>query len=401
MATLFLIIIYLSFISLGLPDGLLGSGWEAIRLEFDLPAGALGIFSTTIYVGTIVSSFLSGFLIRKFKTGLLTFISCFTTAAALLGMAFVPSIFWFWLLAIPLGLGAGAVDAALNNYVALHYKSRHMNWLHSFWGVGAMTGPLIMGASLGDDTWRRAYLIVAILQFVLVVILFLALPFWRREEAKSEARIAEAIGEEETEINEKRNPLRIKGVPLALLAFMLYSATESSMGIWGSSYLIQWRGLSLADGAMGVSSFYGGIMGGRFLVGFISSKVGNRRLIRYGQLTALIGIILLVLPIANIFALIGFILVGLGCAPIYPAMIHETPVRFGKNASQMLIGFQMGTAYTGGTILPPLIGYISTNTSMRWIPYFILVFIIVMFLCSEFLVVKLKHKPIHNEVHGE
>lgn len=374
MPTVFLLIIYLAFISLGLPDSLLGVNWYLIHRDFNISTEALGIFTMTIALGTITSSFISGYLIRRFRTGLLTFLSTLLTALALLGMAFAPSIFGFWLFAIPLGLGAGAVDVALNNYVANYYKSRHMNWLHCFWGVGAMAGPLIMGFMLDEHTWRDGYLLIALIQFVLVLVLLISLPFWKKTEPKAETKASKPT-------NIKL--FSIKGVKLALIAFAFYTATEAALSSWGSTYLIHARNLTPSTAAVWVATFYGGITIGRFLVGIISNKVGNKLLIRLGQLTALIGVLLLILPLPHILVLIGFILIGLGCAPIYPSMLHETPARFGSNISQVLIGFQMGFAYIGSTFLPPLMGLIASNTSMHLIPYFVLGFIIVMFLSSE------------------
>ncbi|WP_139904449.1 MFS transporter [Clostridium thermarum] len=386
MATFFLVIIYLSFISLGLPDSLLGVSWPLLHLDINAPFEAAGLISMIVAGGTIVSSFVSGRVIKALGTGKIAFISCLMTAAALLGISFAPSLIWLILLAIPLGLGAGSVDTALNNYVALHYKSYHMSWLHCFWGVGASIGPIIMSRFISKgQTWRYGYLTVSIIQFVLVVILLAALPLWIKAERDSENNES---GSEEaadsTSVGQAaQKPLKIKGVKLALVSFLFYCGTESTMGLWGSSFLVNVKNISAATAASWVSLYYTGITVGRFISGFLTLKMSNRMMIRTGQTIALCGALLLLLPLPSIFSLFGFMLVGLGCAPIYPCMLHETPVRFGKENSQMLMGYQMAFAYTGSTFLPPLLGVIASRTSISIMPFFVVFYIATMLIGSE------------------
>lgn len=389
MVTLLLVIIYLAFISLGLPDAILGSSWAVIHQDLGVGIDWQGLVSMTISGGTIISSFLSGYLIKKFKTGPLTFISTLLTAVAIIGMAFTRSFFWFWLFAIPLGLGAGAIDTALNNYVALNYKSRHMNWLHSFWGIGALTGPFIMSFFLnGSSSWRKGYLTIFFSQLVLTVILLISLPLWNEVEKMTPKTENENHGNKSRSI---RLTIDFKVISV-LVIFMFYSAAELAMNAWGSVYLINTHNFSGRYAARTVSIFFIGITIGRFLVGFISNKLGNIRLIRFGQIVALIGSLLMISSLSNLVVITGFLLVGLGCAPIYPAMIHETPRRFGKDLSQRLIGFQMGFAYIGGTFIPPLLGVIAKRTSFKWIPYYVLGFVVIMLVFSELLNLKIKRE---------
>lgn len=386
MATFFLILIYFAFISLGLPDSLLGVAWPIMQPGFQVPFSFAGIASMVISGGTIISSLLSGHVIQRFGTGRVTFVSVLMTAAALFGFSQAPSFAWIILLAIPLGLGAGAVDSGLNEYIAEHYKARHMSWLHCFWGIGAMTGPLIMSQLIAhDQSWRSGYLIVSIIQFALVAVLFFSLPLWEKVNPTGETATADTA-EPQPEKPAARGlffPLQIPGVKIALVAFLFYCGIELTMGLWGSSYLVRARGLDAATAAAWVSSFYGSITVGRLIAGFITLKVNNKMLIRLGEGIILLGVLLLFLPLPSIFALGGFILIGLGCAPIYPSMLHETPVRFGKENAQLVMGFQMAVAYVGSTFLPPLFGFIATNTSLALLPAFILVYIAAMLVSSE------------------
>ncbi len=391
MATFFLIIIYLAFISLGLPDSLLGVAWPLMRLEYGMPLEAAGLISMFLAGGMILSSLASGFIVKRIGTGNVTFISCLMTACSLLGFSFAPSFVWLLFLAVPLGLGAGSVDAGLNNYVAMHYKAHHMSWLHCFWGVGATVGPLIMSGFIGSqNSWRNGYLAVSGIQFVLVVLLLITLPLWKRmAERRGEGDNApEMVSTEPEPISsgeapEKVRPSKIKGVRLALLSFLFYCGVESTMGLWGSSFLVNIRSLPVATAAQWVSTYYAGIMAGRLITGFITLKVSNRVLIRAGQLISLAGGLLLLLPLPAFFSLAGFILVGLGCAPIFPCMVHETPVRFGKINSQTIIGFQMASAYAGGTFLPPILGLVVARTTIGIFPLFIMAFILIMLASSE------------------
>ncbi len=391
----------MAFISLGLPDSLLGTAWPLMQPEYGVSFDAAGIVSMFVAGGTIVSSLASGFVIKHLGTGKVTFISCFMTAVSLLGVSFSHSFIWLLFLAIPLGLGAGSVDAALNNYIALHYKAHHMSWLHCFWGVGATLGPIIMSQFIaGQNSWRNGYLTVSMIQFLLVIMLFFTLPLWKRM-AKEFHHSPENINNYEdidnkdnlNKIEEKSiNPLKIRGVKFALASFMFYCGVESTMGLWGSSFLVGVRGLSPAAAAKAVSLFYAGITVGRFITGFITLKLNNITLIRTGQTTALVGTVLLLLPLPTIVTISSFVIVGIGCAPIFPCMIHETPIRFGKENSQSIIGYQMALAYTGATFLPPILGFIAARTTIRLYPFFILAYIIIMFSCSERINILVKGK---------
>ncbi|GGF70804.1 MFS transporter [Paenibacillus albidus] len=396
MATLFLIIIYLAFISLGLPDSLLGVAWPLIRPELGAPLAAAGYLSMTVAGGTIVSSLASGFVIHRFGTGKVTLVSCMLTACALLGFSFSTSVLWLALLAVPLGLGAGAVDAGLNNYVASHYKAHHMSWLHCFWGIGATLGPIIMSRYiLSEHSWRSGYLAVAWIQFALVALLFLTLPLWKRtghEAAGSPGPAAAEQPVQEAGDGSRHfvksgvvKPLQIKGVKLTLLTFLLYCGVETTMGLWGSSFLVNVKGVDVAVAAQWVSLYFSGITAGRLITGFITLKVKSRILIRAGQLTALTGAVLLLLPLPLYCSLAGFILVGLGCAPIFPCLLHETPARFGKDHSQRIMGYQMAMAYTGTTLLPPLLGLMATRTplGMGIFPYLVTLYAVAMMFSSE------------------
>ncbi|NOU98077.1 MFS transporter [Paenibacillus sp. LMG 31456] len=402
MATFFLLIIYLAFISLGLPDSLLGAAWPVMQLDYKVPLETAGLLSMTIAAGTIVSSLASGTVLKRFGTGKVTLVSCIMTAGALLGFAVSPSLVWLLICAIPLGLGGGSVDAGLNNYVAAHYKAHHMSWLHCFWGVGATLGPIIMAQFIsGQNFWRQGYLTVAGIQFALVVILFITLPLWNRVASNSKVPSSEepedSKGQADEESSENNKPLQIKGVKLALFSFLFYCGVEATMGLWGSSFLVNVKELPAAVAAQWVSLFYAGITIGRFVTGFITFKMSNRVLIRGGQITALVGAALLFLPLPTGFSLAGFMIVGLGLAPIYPCMLHETPVRFGKKHSQTIMGYQMAVAYTGSTFMPPLLGFLASYSTIGIFPFFIGASAAAMFLFSEKLNGFLKRKDFLNE----
>ncbi len=376
---LLLTIIYLAFISLGLPDSLLGVAWPAMRSDFGLPLDAAGLYSLIAVGGTIASSLLSGHMIRRFGTGKVTFLSCALTTTALLGISSAPSYPWIILMAIPMGFGAGSVDAALNNYVAHHFKAHHMNWLHSFWGVGATIGPVLMGRYLLTSSWRDGYRTIGSIQFILAVILLLALPLWKRHR-----ELAFSNGEGSPDaLVPSDSPLKLKGLGYALVTFLLYVAAELSMGLWGSSYLVQVRNIEISTAARWVALYYGGITFGRFISGFVSFKLSNRQMIRFGILISMTGAVLMLLHLSAFVTMAAFILIGLGFAPIFPSMIHETPVRFGKNNASVIIGYQMAAAYTGGTILPPIFGVVGRNISMTLFPPYILLCILLILISTE------------------
>lgn len=368
--TILLLIIYSAFISLGLPDALLGVAWPIIRGDFDLALDAAGIISIVVTVGTIASSLLSGKLIKRFGEGKITLISGLMTGLALLGNGLAPSYAWFIVLALPLGFGAGSVDTALNHYVALHFKAHHMNWLHSFWGLGATAGPVLMAAIMGNSgSWRGGYLTVAGIQLALAFIILISLPLWGLHakthplNAPSETETAPA--------GPKQNVLRRKGVPFALLIFLFYCAGEYAMGLWGASYLVETGKMTLENAARSVAIYYGGITAGRILSGFISFKLDNRSLIRLGIGIAFLGAVLLIFSKSALIATAAFMLIGLGFAPVFPGMVHETPKRFGAEAAQSIIGFQMTAAYVGIAVFPPLLGIVLDKTGTGIFPAFI------------------------------
>ncbi|MGO4498314.1 sugar MFS transporter [Paenibacillus sp. 2RAB27] len=391
MATWFLLIIYLAFVSLGLPDSLLGSAWPVMWQDIGTSMGAAGIVSMTIAAGTIVSSLASGAIVKRLGTGKVTLISCLLTAGALLGFSISPSMLWLIIFAIPLGLGGGSVDAALNHYVAENYKAHHMNWLHCFWGVGATMGPIVMSGYIGDNGfWRGGYVAVSIVQFSLVVILFVTLPLWNRVAAKRKEerlRMSETTNKPELEPVDssltKVNILQIKGVKPTLIAFLFYCGVEMTIGLWGASYLVGPLEISAESAARWISLYYAGITLGRLITGFIALEVSNRVLIRYGQIVTIVGGIFLLLPLSGTFSLIGIILIGLGLAPIYPGLLHETPARFGRDNSAKLMGYQMAVAYTGTTFLPPMFGLIASQISLSLFPIVVLVFLALMLISVE------------------
>ena len=371
--TILLIVIYLAFISLGLPDALLGVAWPQIRLDWGLGLDAAGIISIVITGGTIASSLLSGKLIKRFGEGKITLLSGLMTGLALLGYGFAPSFLWFILLALPLGFGAGSVDTALNHYVVTHFKAHHMNWLHSFWGVGATAGPVLMGAVLATSgSWRNGYFLVAGIQLVLATIIFISLPLWRLQDQKSEAKHSDDVDPLDASQKDSLKPLKKPGVIYALLVFMAYCSGEYTMGLWGASYLVQVRGIAVESAANWVASYYAGITLGRFLAGFLSFKLNNRQMITLGlTLATLGGFAMFVLPSSGLL-MIAFVLVGLGFAPIFPAMVHETPKRFGKQVAQSVIGYQMASAYVGIAVFPPLFGVVMKHLNLGLFPLFII-----------------------------
>ncbi|MBA2936918.1 MFS transporter [Paenibacillus sp. CGMCC 1.16610] len=390
MATMFLVVIYLAFISLGIPDSLLGSAWPVIRPDIGASFGFAGILSMIVAGGTIVSSLASGRLVQRVGTGKITLISCCLTAGALLGFSMAPSMIWLIFLAVPLGLGGGAIDAALNHYVAENYKAHHMNWLHCFWGVGATLGPIIMSFYIAEhNSWRDGYSTVSMIQFTLAIVLLVTLPLWKRVAAIKETEgpnsenPQDQVGEQiQPAAISKASVLQIKGVKPTLIAFLFYCGVESTAGLWGASYLVGARNMTAETAAGWISLYYGGITIGRLITGFITMKVHNRVLIRCGQIIAIAGGGMLLLPLPQIF-LVGLILIGIGLAPIYPGLLHETPARFGRENSAKLMGFQMAVAYTGSTFLPPLFGLLASQMTINLFPFIVLAFIVLMMLSTE------------------
>jgi len=384
MGSLLLALIYVCFISLGLPDSLLGSAWPVLHKEISVPISFAGIISATIFVGTILSSLFSDKLLHKFGAGRVTAVSVVMTALGLFGF-FISNKFWMLILwAIPYGLGAGGVDAILNNYVALHYKPQHMSWLHCMWGVGASISPYIMSFSLVHlESWNYGYLIVSVIQAVLSVIIFISIPIWKKGN-KVEGQDEEI----KTQPLSFKEIFSIKGAIFCFLMFFCYCSMELTTSLWASTYLVQKWDFSPEMAAGYASMFYIGITFGRFINGFLAMKLSDRFLIRMGVAIIAVGIGLLFLPFHSTFALIGFIVIGLGCAPIYPCIIHMTPDVFGKDKSQAMIGVQMAFAYIGFLVMPPLFGIIADYISISLLPVFQLLCLIILSVMHELVIKK-------------
>lgn len=376
MYSLLLALIYLAFISLGLPDSLLGAGWPTMYGELGVPVSYMGIVSMVISGGTIVSSLMSDRLTRKFGARVVTVVSVFLTAGALFGFSFSDRFWMLILFSVPYGLGAGAIDAALNNYIALHYSARHMSWLHCFWGVGAIVSPFIMSYALTSSTWNDGCRIVGYIQLGIAALLLVTLPAWKINSKKTDAVEQKSIG--------LIGALKIKGVPFILIGFFAYCAAEATAMQWASTYFVEVKHISEAQAAQFASLFYIGITAGRFLSGFVSAKIGDRRMIIIGASVLTLGIILLVIPVtAAELSLAGFVIIGLGCAPIYPSIIHSTPANFGAENSGAIIGIQMACAYVGSTFMPPLFGLIGSATDFAILPLYLIVFVVLMLVMTE------------------
>ena len=377
MYTFLLAIIYLAFISLGLPDSLLGAAWPTMRGTFEVPISYMGMISMIISGGTICSSLISERLTKRFRTKNVTVVSVFLTAVALFGFSTVTEFWMMCLWAIPYGLGAGAIDAALNNYVALHYNSRHMSWLHCFWGVGTIISPYVMSYALTNSVWNNGYRMVSFIQIGIVLVLLLTLPVWKVNQ-KSEAAM------KSEKVLGIKGALKIKGVPFLLMGFFSYCAAEGTTMLWASSYLVGTRNISEKLAAAFASLFFIGITTGRFLAGFISDKLGDRRMIGMGTVIALCGVVCIFLPFeTDVIALAGFVVIGLGCAPVYPCIIHSTPANFGADNSQAIIGIQMASAYVGATFMPPLFGLLANYISLKLLPVFLACFFVLLIIMLE------------------
>lgn len=390
MTQLLLAIIYLAFISLGLPDSLLGSAWPTMYIQFGVPISYAGIISMIIAGGTIISSLQSDRLTKWLGTGKVTAISVATTAVALLGFSFTHSFRVLCLWAIPYGLGAGSVDASLNNYVALHYKSRHMSWLYCMWGVGATTGPYIMGIALSaGHGWNMGYRYTGVIQMILTAALIFSLPLWkgRTEEAEVEELQTDPV-ENGKKVLSVREILKISGAREVMICFFCYCALEQTTGLWASSYLNLHKGIPAETAATFASLFFIGITVGRAISGFVTMKLNDIQMIRLGQGIIVAGIVAMILPGSNILAMAGLILIGLGCAPIYPCVIHSTPAHFGADKSQAIIGVQMAFAYIGTMLMPPLFGLIARGISVALLPFYLFVILVVMIIMHELLTKK-------------
>ena len=379
MINLLLAIIYLAFISLGLPDALLGSAWPTMSHDIGAQISWAGGISMVISAGTIVSALLSDRMTKRFGAGKVTFVSVALTALALLGFSFAPNYIVLILLAIPYGLGAGGVDAALNNYVAVHYESRHMSWLHCMWGIGASAGPYVMGFALSHGLgWSAGYQYIAIVQVILTVILFISLPLWNNRKAH-ELQKSIQISKEYSKTLSFAEVLRIPGAKNILIMFFCYCAIEQTAGLWASSYMVLYGSVSRVVAAGWASLFYVGITAGRFISGFLTMRFNDETMIRLGQLVMILGILVLLLPLPNHIALVaGFVIIGLGCAPIYPCVIHSTPHYFGADKSQAIVGMQMASAYIGSMLMPAIFGFIGQNVSMSLLPAYLIILLSIM-----------------------
>ena len=383
MVHILIAIIYLAFISLGLPDAVFGGSWPTMYQEFGVPVSFAGIVTVIISIGTIISSLLSDRMTYKFGTGKVTAMSVAMTAIALFGFSLSDSFIELCLWGIPYGLGAGGVDASLNNYVAVHYSSRIMSWLHCMWGLGAMTGPYVLGFVLtGGATWNDGYKILSLIQLVLTVILLVSLPLWKKRKT-----VVNETGEEvPARALSLKEIFAIKGAKDIMVAFFCYCAVEQTAGLWASSYMVLHKGVSETVAAGYASMFYIGITAGRFVSGFITAKLNDKQMIRLGMAILAAGVGILFLPLSEYIALAGFILIGLGCAPIYPCIIHSTPDIFGADKSQAIVGVQMASAYTGTLIMPFLFGIIANHITVALLPLYLCVIFVVMMVMYERLV---------------
>ena len=377
MASLLLAIIYISFVSLGLPDALLGAAWPIMQTELSVPVSYAGGISLIIAIGTVISSLQADRMIKWLGTGRIMVISVAMTAAAIFGFSISDSYWMLCLWAVPYGLGAGCVDAALNNYVAIHYASRHMSWLHCMWGLGASIGPYIMGAALtGGMSWNRGYSIIAVFQVVLTAVLLFSLPLWKKPSGGS-------AGDVQAKPLTMKQILSIRGAKEVMIAFFCYCALEQTAILWGSSYLVMNNGMDEETAASLASLFLMGLTAGRALNGFLTYRISDTNLIRLGQGIIGLGIVIMLLPLGNGASFAGLMLCGLGCAPIYPCIIHSTPDHFGEENSQALIGVQMASAYIGICCMPPLFGIIANHLSASLLPWYLGAILVLMAVMNE------------------
>lgn len=375
MYSFLLALIYLAFISLGLPDSLLGAGWPVMHTELGVSVSFMGIISMVISGGTIVSSLLSDKLTNKFGTRTVTVTSVLLTVAALFGFSFSGSFSMLIIFAVSYGLGAGAIDAALNNYVALHYKAKHMSWLHCFWGVGAIISPFIMSFALKNLNWNGGYRIVGFIQLAIALLLLVTLPVWKINKTESTA---------DTKRVGLTAALKIKGVPFLLIGFFAYCAAEATAMYWASTYFTEVKGISGDRAASFAALFYIGITLGRFASGFITERLGDRRMILLGTGILACGIMILLIPVRSYMtAFAAFLVIGFGCAPIYPCIIHSTPANFGAENSGAIIGIQMASAYVGSTFIPPLFGLFGNAVGFSVMPVYLLAFFALMIIMTE------------------
>lgn len=382
MIHLLLAVIYLAFISLGLPDSLLGSAWPLMYPQMDVNVSYASFVYMIICLGTVISSLMSDRLTRKLGTGLITAISVGMTALALLGFSMCTEFWMLCVIAVPYGLGAGSIDAALNNYVAVHYASKHMSWLHCMWGVGASIGPYIMSYALSAPmSWPGGYRIIGLIQLILAVCMGLSLPLWKKTATGS--------GSSQTPPLSLGEIFRIPGAKADILGFFAYSSAESTIFLWVSSYMVLHRGIPEDTAAVYAGIFYLGMTLGRGLNGFLTIRWSDATLIRLGSCIMVAGILLLMISAVDLLTIVALALLGLGCAPIYPCVIHSTPAVFGEDRSQALIGVQMAGAYVGSLLMPAVFGLIANHISIALFPYYLLVITAIMMLSH--------HKLLHHK----
>ena len=381
-----LAIIYVSFISLGLPDALLGAAWPVMQPQFGVPVSYMGAVTVIISLGTIIASLLSDRLTSRFGTGRVTACSVFATAAALIGFSCSDAYWQICLWAIPYGFGAGAVDAALNNYVAVHYASRHMSWLHCMWGVGASVGPYIMGFALtAGQGWRMGYLYVGVLQAILCAVLFMTMSKWHATAQQQE--------EQPHKVLSLKQIFAIPGAKAIMLTFFCYCAVEQTAGTWASSYFVMKDGLPAEEAASLGGVYYLGLTLGRFISGFVTMKLNDKSMVRLGAGIMAGGILMMLLPFGKAATVLGLLVLGLGSAPIYPCIIHSTPEHFGAENSQAVIGVQMAAAYVGILIMPPVFGALADITGMAALPVFLAVVLVIMIVMHE----RLQHNALRKQ----
>ena len=364
-----LIVIYIVFISLGLPDSLFGVSWPVVHLDFGVPESFASVYSIIIGVCTGGVSFVAGKLIRRFGTGRVTLYSTLLTVIAMIGISFAPNLVVMMLFAVVMGYGAGAIDTGLNNYVSLHYEARHMNWLHCFWGLGVTISPMIMSLFLGGEngSWRNGYRVVAMLQFAIAMIVLATLNKWKSESETSENT------EENRQVPEKTfgQLVRMRGVGTSILSLGFYCSGEFILGTWGATYAVNVFGLSPDVAAKWVSLYYGGIMLGRIVSGFVSMKVNDNWLIKGGMMIAAAGMVVLALPIGS-FSLAGLLLIGFGFGPVFPSVLHSVPARFGTDYSADITGYHMGGAYAIGFGVQLIFGFLASATTFTITPFVLL-----------------------------
>lgn len=392
MAKLLLIAIYIAFIGLGLPDALLGAGWPLIHIDLNADEGLAGFIFLTISSGTILSSLVAGKFSQRFGTGKVAAFSVLLTAIGIMATPFLPSVWMFFIVAIPLGLGAGGVDTCLNNYVANNFKTRHMSWLHSLWGVGALLGPAIMSFYLRKNEWRPGYLTVGYILIAITILLFVILPLWKKVDIL--IKTGERYVEDTTpKVYSLKEGIKVKGAVTSMIAFWFYTSTEALVGLWGSSYLVNAKGLDVSTASIWISCFYLGVMISRLISGFISIKTNNEKQMKFGQIILMLGALLMIMPLPSTLSAVAVVMVGIGSAPMFPIMIQETPKRFPTH-SQATMGLQLASSFAGAAIMPLLFGYVATATSFETFPYVIFVFSLIVTICTIKLKTLTKNKQI-------